>query len=213
MRDRTFTAMLGIAVILLLVMIGVFLFYKPVVHIESMEGYNPNEIAPKLAKAVIESDQQPSISTDESDVDSVLREDLDESLPFFDETETIQEEVISEAVDESDSEYLASLNPPQAPERGLVNLIDSLSDDTTYEEYEQRLTDYTLTYYPLTMLEADEISQLSSRVQEAYNRQKKAFHQEFIAMFREDFASASPEDLAIIPGDMTELFEKEGVLP
>lgn len=135
--------------------------------------------------------------------------------PFLEESESLDTEIgdLGQNTQSEDDKYAAALNPPTAPTRGLINLLESLPDDATYEEFEARFTDYTLTYYPLTMLEPHEVDLLGPEVKAAYDRQQAASHKEAMDMIKETFGSMPPEILATLPTDMKNLFEKEGVLP
>ncbi len=145
----------------------------------------------------------------ESSFDTGRYEEFNEPEPRIDEAETAQQAGIDETVNAD----AAALNPPEAPPRGFINLLESMPDDTTYEEFEKRFTEYTLTYYPLTMLEPEEIDLLGPEAKAAYDRQQAASHKEVMDMIREDFASMDPEILATFPAEMRDLFEKEGILP
>ena len=145
----------------------------------------------------------------ESSFDTVRYEAFNEPEPRIDEAETVQQAGIDETVNAD----AAALNPPTPPTRGLIDLIESIPDDATYAEFEARFMEYTLTYYPLTMLEPHEIALLDPEAKAAYERQQAASHKEAMDMIREDFASASPEMLGMLTAEMRDLFEKEGILP
>lgn len=209
-------------VILLLVGAGVFVMFYADSSIQQVRVYEvPEYTEPQPdAQAVVAdttfSEPEPHVSetTDSSNSDlAVADETIIVSEEVLNEFDMALADVEEEAVETTDSTYAAALNPPTPPERGLIALIDATPDDATYEEFEERFTEYTLTYYPLTMLEPEEVALLDPEAKAAYERQKAASHKEFIDMLREDFASMSPEMLATLPGDMKELFEKEGILP
>ena len=213
---------LSVFVILLLVGAGVFVMFYADSSIQQVRVYEvPEYTEPQPdAQAVV-------ADTTVSEPEPYVSETADSSnsdLAVADETIIVSEEVLNEfdmaladveeeAVETTDSAYAAALNPPTPPERGLIALIDAAPDDATYEEFERRMTDYALTYYPLAVLEPEEVSQLDPQAKAAYDRQEAALHKEVMDMIKDDFASMSPEMLATFPADMTNLFEKEGVLP
>lgn len=213
---------LSVFVILLLVGAGVFVMFYADSSIQQVRVYEvPEYTEPQPdAQAVVAdttvSEPEPYVSetADSSNSDlAVADETIIVSDEVLNEFDMALADVEEEAVETKDSAYAAAMNPPTPPTRGLVTLIDSFPDDGTYEEFESYLTDYALTYYPLTLLEPEEVRLLIPQVKAAYDQQKAAFHKEFVDMFKEDFAAASPEMLSRITGDMATLFKKEGILP
>lgn len=225
MNTRRLVIGISVAVILLLVGAYVFIMHasKPIevvkiyetpdARTDQQKGSMPLALSSPVAreKAAFEADVQRELDAIDLSVEQVDRQ----KDPFIEESESVEPEVAyyEQAEESEDTAYAAALNPPTAPTRGLINLLESLPDDTTYEEFEQRFTEYTLTYYPLTMLEPEGVDLLGPEAKAAYDKQKAASHKEAMDMIREDFASASPELLGMLTPDMRDLFEKEGVLP
>lgn len=209
-------------VILLLVGAGVFVMFYADSSIQQVRVYEvPEYTEPQPdAQAVVAdttfSEPEPHVSetTDSSNSDlAVADETIIVSEEVLNEFDMALADVEEEAVETTDSTYAAALNPPEAPPRGFINLIENMPDDATDEEFEARFTEYTLTHYPLTMLEPHEVNLLDSQAKAAYDRQQAASHKEAMDMIKETFGSMPPEILATFPTDMTNLFEKEGLLP
>ena len=213
---------LSVFVILLLVGAGVFVMFYADSSIQQVRVYEvPEYTEPQPNAQVVVTD------TTVSEPEPYVSETADSSssdLAVADETIIASDEVLNEfdmaladveeeEVETTDSAYAAALNPPTPPTRGLIDLIDAVPDDATYDEFERTMTDYVLTYYPLAALEPEEVSQLDPQAKAAYDRQEAALHKEVMDMIKEDFASVSPEMLATFPADMANLFEKEGLMP
>lgn len=225
MNTRMLVIGISVAVILLLVGVYVFIMHasKPIevvkiyetpdARTDQQKGSMPLALSSPVAreKAAFEADVQRELDATDLSVEQVDRQ----KDPFIEESESVEPEVAyyEQAEESEDPAYAAALNPPTAPTQGLIDLLESLPDDATYEEFEQRFTEYTLTYYPLTMLEPHEVSLLGPEAKVAYDKQQAASHKETMDMIRETFGSMSPEILATLPTDMKNLFEKEGVLP
>ncbi len=211
-------AVVSMAVILIVV-VGVIIHLRnaPVEHVKVYEVQYEIEAPEPIV--VRSASRVPASSADVSETAEAWSEP--EEATHYDDTPVTSEfmevrgaeEVAGAEEDVWDELPAAAMNPPTPPTRGLVTLIDSFPDDGTYEEFELRLTDYAFTYYPLTMLEPEEVRLLDPRAKAAYDRQKAAFHKEFVDMFKEDFASMSSDVLSMITPDMATLFEKEGILP
>ena len=213
---------LSVFVILLLVGAGVFVMFYADSSIQQVRVYEvPEYTEPQPNAQVVVTD------TTVSEPEPYVSETADSSssdLAVADETIIASDEVLNEfdmaladveeeEVETTDSAYAAALNPPTPPTRGLIDLIDAVPDDATYDEFERTMMDYVLTYYPLAALEPEEVSQLDPQAKAAYDRQEAALHKEVMDMTKEDFASVSPEMLATFPADMANLFEKEGLMP
>lgn len=202
---------IGISIVVALLLVGVY--ETPSTRTDQQNASMPLVLSSPVAreKAAFQADVQRELDGADLLVEQVDRE----ADSFLEASEPVEPEIVDVGQDEEseDDAYAAALNPPMPPTRGLINLIDALPDDATYEEFEERFTEYTLTYYPLTMLEPREVRLLGPQAKEAYERQKAASHKEFVDMFKEDFASASPEMLAMLTAEMRDLFEKEGILP
>ena len=218
---------IGIRVAVILLLVGVYVFImhasKPIevvkiyetpdARTDQQKGSMPLALSSPVAreKAAFEADVQRELDATDLSVEQVDRQ----KDPFLEESESVEPEVAyyEQAEESEDTAYTAALNPPTAPPRGLINLLESLPDDTTYEEFEERFTEYTLTYYPLTMLEPEEVDLLGPEAKAAYDKQKAASHKEAMDMIKETFGSMPPEILATFPAEMTNLFEKEGLMP
>ncbi len=226
MNTRMLVIGTSVALVLLLVGVGVFISHNmnasaPIKVYELPDSTSITEYVPAPVLAVGEGEVKPAHNTSgetpsavpivESSSDTIHYED--ELAPLIDDLDTGQVAIINESAAVEDSEHAAALNPPTPPTRGLVNLINATPDDSTGEELEQRIMEYTRTYYPLTVLEPHEVSLLDPQAKAAYERQQAAAHKEAMDMIKETFGSMPLEILATFPADMMNTFEKEGLLP